>query len=353
VHLEGDKMMMVGGQIMAAHMSFDSKIATAGGSDGGNAAETAVAPGFSYAHRLDEKNSVGLGLSAVLGGGVDYGDDFVGRYQTTKAILSGAGLTASYGYKVNDEVSVGAGLTMIYTFFEQDIAVKKPDASPDGQVRLDDLDGWDPQITLGLMWRLNPKALLGFVYRSKAEIELDGKLETSNLSAPPFTALDGQKITLEFDAPEVFEIGLQYDLNADTKLFLEADIERWSQFDVNYLTINSLGQTVLLDRNWHDTWRISAALAKKVDNDVYTVGIGYDSSPVDDEDRTLDLPVDEQLRLAFGWGRELDKQSRWAITSEYVWLGDNKIDQTVQGERVKGDFDAYMIIVGVNYEHRF
>ena len=86
---------------------------------------------------------------------------------------------------------------------------------------------------------------------------------------------------------------------------------------------------------------------------MYTVGIGYDSSPVDVEDRTLDLPVDEQLRLAFGWGRELDKQSRWAITSEYVWLGDNKIDQTVQWERVKGDFDAYMIIVGVNYEHRF
>ena len=57
------------------------------------------------------------------------------------------------------------------------------------------------------MWRLNQKALLGFVYRSKAEIELDGKLETSNLSAPPFTALDGQKITLEFDAPEVFEVG--------------------------------------------------------------------------------------------------------------------------------------------------
>ena len=55
VHLEGDKMMMVGGQIMAVNMSFDSKIATAGGSDGGNAAETAVAPGFSYAYRLDEK----------------------------------------------------------------------------------------------------------------------------------------------------------------------------------------------------------------------------------------------------------------------------------------------------------
>ena len=27
-------------------------------------------------------------------------------------------------------------------------------------------------------------------------------------------------------------------------------------------------------------------------------GVGYDSSPVDDEDRTFDLPFDEQVKLA-------------------------------------------------------
>ena len=353
VLLEQDKSMMVGGQIMAPDMSFDSKIATAGGSDGGNAGDTAVAPGFFYARHLNENSSVGFGLSAVLGGGVDYGDDFVGRYQATAASLTGAGLTVSYGYKVNDEVSVGGGLTMIYTEFEQDIAINLPAALPDGEVSLEDLDAWDPQFTLGLTWRLNEKALLGFVYRSKIEIELDGKLKTKDLPAPPFSALDGQKITLEFDAPELFEVGLQYDLNADTKLFLEFDIERWSQFDQNYLTFNSLGETVILDRNWDDTWRVSAAIVKSIGNDLYSFGIGYDSSPVDDEDRTFDLPVDEQLRLAFAWGRQIDEQSRWAIASEYIWLGDNKIDQTVQGVRVKGDFDAYMIIVGANYERRF
>jgi len=353
VHLEQDKSMMVGGQIMAPDMSFDSKIATAGGSDGGNAGDIAVAPGFFYARHLNENSSVGFGLSAVLGGGVDYGDDFVGRYQATAASLTGAGLTVSYGYKVNDEVSVGGGLTMIYTEFEQDIAINLPAAMPDGEVSLEDLDAWDPQFTLGLTWRLNEKALLGFVYRSKAELELDGKLKTKGLSAPPFAALDGQKITLEFDAPELFEVGLQYDLNADTKLFLEFDIERWSQFDQNYLTINSLGETVVLERNWDDTWRVSAAIVKSIGNDLYSFGFGYDSSPVDDEDRTFDLPVDEQLRLAFAWGRQIDEQSRWAIASEYIWMGDNKIDQTVQGVRVKGDFDAYMIIVGANYERRF
>jgi long-chain fatty acid transport protein len=344
---------MVGGQIMAPEMSFDSDIATGGGSDGGNAGDVAFAPGFSYARRIDDKSSIGFGLSALMGGGVDYGDDFVGRYQATSAVLTGAGLTVSYGYKVNDEVSIGAGVTAVYTVFEQDIAINQPGALPDGEVSLEDLDGWDPQFTLGLTWRLNPKALLGIVYRSKAEIELDGKLKTKNLPAPPFSLLDGQDITLEFDAPEVFEVGLAYDINANTRLFLEADIERFSQFDQNYLTIDSLGQTVTLDRDWDDTWRISAAIARYIDKDIYTFGIGYDSSPVEDEDRTFDLPVDEQLRLGFAWGREIDAESRWALTSEYIWLGDNKIDQTAQGVSASGDFDAYMLIVGANYERRF
>jgi hypothetical protein len=65
------------------------------------------------------------------------------------------------------------------------------------------------------------------------------------------------------------------------------------------------------------------------------------------------LPVDEQLRLGFAWGREIDDESHWGFSSEYIWLGDNKIDQTAQGVRAKGDFDAYMLIVGLNYEHRF
>jgi long-chain fatty acid transport protein len=239
VHLEKDRAYLVGGQIMAPEMSFDSDIATGGGSDGGNAGDVALAPGFSYARRIDDKSSIGFGLSALMGGGVDYGDDFVGRYQATSAILTGAGLTASYGYKVNDEVSIGAGVTAVYTVFEQDIAINRPATLPDGEVSLEEIDGWDPQFTLGLTWRLNKKALLGFVYRSKAEIELEGKLKTKNLSAPPFTLLDGQDVTLEFDAPEVFEIGLQYDIDANTKLFLEADIERFSQFDQNYLTVDS------------------------------------------------------------------------------------------------------------------
>ena len=104
--LEADKAYMAGGQIMAPHFSFDSKIASGGGSDGGNAGDVAFAPGFSFARRVNDKNSIGFGLSALMGGGVDYGDDFVGRYQATAASLTGAGLTVSWGHRLDDTVSL-------------------------------------------------------------------------------------------------------------------------------------------------------------------------------------------------------------------------------------------------------
>ena len=355
VHLTDEKEWMVGGQLMIPYISFDSDIAAAGGSDGGNAGDAAMAPGMSFTFKIDDKQSVGFGLSALLGGGVDYGKDFVGRYQATKAILTGAGLTASYGYKLNEAVSLGIGLTMINTLFLQNISVPRPGSLGDGEIRLEDLDSWSPQAVLGLMWRANEKMLIGFVYRSRSEIELDGKMKTRNLAAPPFDALNGQEVTLEFDAPEVFEIGIQYNLTTDTKLLLEADIERFSQFESNYLTINSLGETVVLDRGWDDTWRVSAAILKRQNGNLFSMGIGYDSSPVNDRDRTFDLPVDEQLRLGIAWGKELDENTRFGVSAEYLWLGKNKIDQLTgpASIRVKGDYQAHMLMIGVNYNRRF
>ena len=31
-----------------------------------------------------------------------------------------------------------------------------------------------------------------------------------------------------------------------------------------------------------------------------SAGVAYDTSPVDDKDRTIDLPLDEQLKFSFG-----------------------------------------------------
>ena len=72
---------MIGLQLAIPETRFDSSIATGGGSDGGNAGEVAGIPGFFWVKGMTDKWKLGFSAVAPIGGGVDYGDDFVGRYQ--------------------------------------------------------------------------------------------------------------------------------------------------------------------------------------------------------------------------------------------------------------------------------
>lgn len=83
-------------------------------------------------------------------------------------------------------------------------------------------------------------------------------------------------------------------------------------------------------------------------------GIAYDTSPVDDEDRTIDLPTDEQLRLSIAWGNDTGGRSAWGIGATLLWLGDGKVDQVAGGQRFAGEFDKnWILFVGGMYQRRF
>ena len=80
---------------------------------------------------------------------------------------------------------------------------------------------------------------------------------------------------------------------------------------------------------------------------IWTVGIGYDSSPVDDADRTLDLMVDEQWRVGAFVGSPQEYKSGvldWGVSVELMFVGDNKVDQTIQRVRTVGEYDTGVLI---------
>ena len=57
-------------------------------------------------------------------------------------------------------------------------------------------------------------------------------------------------------------------------------------------------------------------------------GTSYVTSAVDDQDRTPDLPVDEQFRLAAGCEYQLGETWTFGANYTFAWLGDNQIDQS-------------------------
>ena len=91
VYIEDDQVF-AGLQVIAPSMEFDTSVATGGGGDGGNAGNLVAVPSVFYVHKYSDRVSFGLSLAGTMGGGVDYGKGFAGRYATTRADLSAIGL---------------------------------------------------------------------------------------------------------------------------------------------------------------------------------------------------------------------------------------------------------------------
>ena len=340
-----ENQMLGGLQLAIPQVRFDSSIATAGGSDGGNAGETIVIPGFFWVKELTDQWKFGLSVVAPLGGGLDYGDDFVGRYQTTDASLQGIGISTSAGYKINDKTSIGFGVTAHYQIFEMGIAINRPAGLTDAKVDIKDATDWGFQPFFGLTHHINDRLMLGFVYRGEFDMDLEGDLKFTN-TGPLLNLLSSKADEAIFglDYAEVYNLGFKYEYRDDLTLFFSVNYETWSDFSANRINIQGLAVTATIDRNWDDTWGIGFGFARKLSNDRwFTFGVAYDSSVVDDKDRTADLPFDEQFKFALGWAKETRK-GKWSLGFTYIDLGDGKMDQTTQGVRFSGQFDDNYLI---------
>ena len=351
--LEEDRIF-AGLQVVVPRIKFDSSVATEGGSDGGNAGETVFIPSFFYLKKLSDRTRLGFSVTAPLGGGVDYGDNFAGRYETINAFLEGIALSPSIGYEVNEQLSVGAGVSFIYTLYEQDIAIN-PAFVPtvnggDGKLKIEDADDWGYQPFLGLTYQLSDRVLLGAVYRAEMEVDLEGDVKFRNLGAltPPIN-----RVEINWDNPQTLEAGLSYRLTDGNTLFFNAGWQDWSAFSDNDLAFTGAG-VATLDRNWDDTWQAGIALSNIENRQGYSVGFSYESSPVDDDDRTFDLPVDELYRFSASYSWTGVRGLDYSLGGSLTVFGDSKIDNTVQGVRIKGDFDSnYLLFLGGTLRYVF
>lgn len=352
-----DKSMMLNGlQILIPNLKFKSTVADAGGVDGGNAGAVAAIPSFFYVRPLNERWRFGLSATAPFGAGMDFGDNFVGRYAVQEITLQAIALSPSFGYKVNDQVSIGFGASIVYSDMDMHIAINQSAVgAPDAQVRLKDATDLGVQPFVGLQWQYSDDGLFGLVYRAEMDVDLEGDLEVLDLVLP---LTPQSKFKYSWDNAQLLEIGIRHRLSDKWTLTVNADWEDWSIFSQNLLTINNapMGPVVItIDRNWKDTYKFGIGLTRTLSNGTKLgFGAAYDSSPVDNVDRTMDMPVDEQIRLSIGWGHDISGERTWGIGATLLLLGDAPVDQVAGGERFAGKFDKnYILFVGAMYRRYF
>ena len=352
-----DQSAILGGfQVVVPNVRFDSSVAEAGGSDGGNAGNALPVPSFFYVNAVTDRLRLGISSAGIMGGGVDYGDRFVGRYAASLAELGAVGISPAIGFKVNDKFSVGAGVSIVYTRFDMDVAINQSRVeAPDGKFKIVKADDWGYQPYVGLTYHLTERAMLGLVYRAEMDVELEGdvKYHDWQLTSNKPRADD---IDIDWDNPQTAKLGLKYRLDDKNLLFLSAGWEDWSKFSQNTLALKGgqFNPEIRLDREMDDTWNAGIALAHHEGDHATTIGFSYESSPVSDRHRTLDLPFEELYKLSFAYGWEGHKDLDFSLGSTIYLIGDAKIDQTSQGVRTKGKYDTnYIVFLGGTARYRF
>ena len=318
---------------------------TVSGSNGGDQGDTIVGGGFSLAHKINPDLGLGLALTSPTGGKLDPDDDWVGRYLITEIDFIVLALTGSVGYKVNDWLALGAGISGQYADFEQTIAIATGGA--DGVAGID-ADDTAVGFTLGALLMPMPGTKIGIAYRSEVEYQLGGFLSTST----------GQpaRIGTDFPLPQRVLVSLSQKVGEDTVVIADVGWTDFSQFDTTTLNLEDVGVSTIIPRNWDDTWRFGLAVQHRITPQWgINGGITYDTSPMDDEDRLPDLPIDRQISLSAGLNYVMNDKLTIGLGYNYVDSGDAKIDITGPvPDRLSGEYDdnnMHMVALNVIYKY--
>jgi long-chain fatty acid transport protein len=317
--LEGNQLIVAGGALFA-NVEFDPDPATTfSGGNGGDAAGAVPVLTAAYVHSFSDRFKFGVALFSAAGAVLEYDPDWVGRYQSQTAKIAALSLSPTLAYRVNDWFSIGGGLNLMAGALETKVAVPRL-FQPDGQITI---DGTDTQLSFNLSAMFEPgaKTRIGVAYVSETEFNFAGDVSFSSVDV---TAPTNTTLTLA----QVLRVGIHHDLGAKTAIVGTLGWENWSALENQFISVGELG-TATLPRNWDDTFRYGVGFLYRLGNPwLLRFGVNYDTSPTDAEDRTADLPVDSQLRLAAGFQNIRGDKFSWGAQLNYSDLGDAEIDSS-------------------------
>ncbi len=335
---------------------FDTDESGFGGDDGGNAGGLLPAGSLHYVHCITDDFRLGFSAGSYFGLGVDYGDDWAGRYYTTKAELLTFGVNPSAGYRVNNWLSVGAGFSMLYASLDQRSAVNNS-AVPgqagmaDGKLEIED-DDTAFGFNLGILVTPSSSTRFGLSYRSEVDLEFTDVVSLSNIGPVlqgllNATGLTGSKVDIDMTVPQAVMLSAYHQLTERWAVMGNMGWQQWSEFGKQDLTLRSTTATTFTqDLDYDDTWHFALGTqCRFADSWLWSVGVAYDTNPTDEDTRTPDLPLDRQIRIGTGIQYDWNKDVTLGAAYEYLDAGEAEIDQEggpLQGP-LKGDYSTNAI----------
>ena len=337
----------LGAGLLVGKTKFDTDSDTPfSGGNGGNQAGLAPLLGSHGVLSVTDDLKLGMSLFSISGAALDPDDSWAGRFSVQKIELLTLTANPSAAYRVNDWLSLGAGVTVMYADIDYELAAPPimPPAGGAGQVEVDG-DDFAFGYNFGALLELSPQTRVGVIYISKVEPEFSGDLEIRTGGGPSFSTSSD----LEFTFPQLVRVGAYHELNDQWALLGSVGWEDWSEFDELLLSVQA--GSAGIPTEWRDTYHFSGGVHYRPTKDwLLQAGITYDTSPVSDGNRTAYLPMDRQFRYAIGAQYQWNERMNVGGAFEIIDLGDARIDDPTL---LTGEYETnriFMFTLNLGYQ---
>ena len=347
--------LLFGSELMILSTRFHSDANnTRRGSDGGQAGGTMLSGGAYIVYKIRPDIAAGLSITAPVGLGLKYDDDWKGRYLIQNNSLIVIDINPAVAFRLTDWMSIGGGADIYYGYLKEELALFNP-LSPDGEIDME-YHNWAVGYNLGVLFEPSGKTRIGIAYRSEVNLTLKGDIDFSNIGIIWTRAgLEDAFAKTDFTIPGSIMASLYQEINEKLAIVFDVGWQDWSSMKKTKITTET-GTTVSIDRNWKDTWRVGGGVHYRISKPLLLkMGVSYDSNPVSESNRLPDIPVDRQWRYAAGLDYDVNNNTVVSLNLEFVDLGKAPIDhQMIQGgRRLSGDYDQFASLISLSFRRKF
>ncbi|MBE4591138.1 long-chain fatty acid transporter [Vibrio navarrensis] len=317
-----------------------------------------VVPAAYYISPINEKWAWGIGLFTNYGVATDYPDDISAGDMAGDTALVSVGLNPNIAYRVNEALSVGAGVNFVYAHAE--LTRHKGSLAPlfDSTDKSENLIGMTGTTfgygwNVGALYELGESTRFGFGYRSKVDLDFDdGEFSSYDSGIATSAKVDGR---LQISLPAIMEISAYHQLNDQWAMHLGWQQTDWSTFTELKATSpdcndGTPGQCFYKPEKYEDNNRYSVGTTYVMNESwTFRVGFAFDEQA---GKATLSIPDSDRTWYSAGLTYNMSKNMTLDAGFALVKSKSGPFEETNAADR-KFEFDAegtaYISAIQMNY----
>jgi long-chain fatty acid transport protein len=300
------------------------------------------------------------------------------RYVATESLLNVMHVNPTLAYKVNDKLSLGAGVVISRMDVDLKAQINQSGlntqlsgvatVSPDGTKELSGKGtGWG--YNLGLLFRPFEEHSLGVSYRSQIMTRIKGKTEFTRLTGAAAAVFGGDKYAVNTETnlnlPESLILGYAY---KPGKWTFEADAEwvdyssiRQTKFDFmnesNAARLSVLNSGNPVVRDWHSSWNFGVGANYKFNKTWQArAGYYYYSEVIPENSWDPSTPDSSRNGITLGGSYMLGSSVMIDLAYNTLFFQKRVVHNSVgssSGATVNGNYETMAHIISLNATYKF